>query len=65
MGAYDQQFPFIIGGQGTIRTAPEDFNLAINAQDHGAKNAEFTRTYRSIHSPGVLVLQREDIERQS
>ena len=52
-------------GRGTMRTAPEDFNLAINAHEHDAKNAEFTRTYRSIDFPGFLFLQREDVERQS
>ena len=52
-------------GRGTMRTAPEDFNLAINAHEHDATNAEFTRTYRSVDFPGFLFLQREDVERQS
>lgn len=46
------------------RTAPEEFNLAANWNDHDPTAAEVTRTYRSIDFQGGQLLQRlKDEER--
>ena len=39
------------------------FNLATDAHEHDATNAKLLRTYRSVDYPGLLFLQRKDIER--
>lgn len=37
----------------TMRTAPEEFNLAANNDKHDHMNAEFIRSYRAATFPGV------------
>ena len=51
--------------RGTMRTAQESMNLAINLYPHDVKNAEFLRTYRNADFPGNLFLARLEIERRA
>jgi hypothetical protein len=49
----------------TIRTAPEETNLAANIHPHDATAAEFIRTYMSKSFPGARLARREELERES
>ena len=40
-------------GRGTLRTAPEEFNLAVNCNDLDVRNAEFICSYRIQSLPEV------------
>ena len=46
--------------KGTLRTAPETFNLASKLHDHDVLNAEFVRTFRSVDFPGRAFLSRHE-----
>ena len=48
-----------------LRTAPEEFNLAANSNDHDVTSAEFIRTYRSENFPGLLLLKRLESEQSN
>jgi len=50
--------------RGTMRTAPEDFNLAVHAHPHDAMNAEFIRTFRCADFPGARFLERLELEQR-
>ena len=50
--------------RGTMRTAPEDFNLAVHSVPHDATNAEFIRTFQSIAFPGARFLERLELEQR-
>ena len=45
-----------------VRTAPEEWNLAAHWHDQDPMAAEFVRSYRSIHFPGVQLLARLEME---
>ena len=47
-----------------LRTAPEEVNLAINANEHDVKNAEFLRTFMSADFPGGQLVQRLEQEKK-
>ena len=46
--------------KGTLRTAPETFNLAANLHDHDILNAEFVRTFRNADFPGGAFMRRHE-----
>ena len=46
--------------KGTLRTAPETFNLAANLHDQDIMNAEFIRTFQSVSFPGRAFLNRQE-----
>ena len=50
--------------RGTLRTAPETFNLAVNMDEHDAKHAEFIRTFRNVDFPGKLFLDRLELKQK-
>ena len=47
------------------RTAPEEWNLCANYQEHDPTCAEFLRTYRSVDFPGGQLLKRLEAEVES
>ena len=50
--------------RGTLRTAAETFNLAVNMDEQDATQAEFIRTFRTVDFPGKLFLDRLELERK-
>jgi len=46
------------------RTAPEEWNLAINYHEHDVTSAEFVRTYRSVDFSGTALLKKLEAEQR-
>jgi hypothetical protein len=50
--------------KGTLRSAPEEFNLAMNMETHDVTAAEFIRTYQSVDFCGKDILMRLEREQR-
>ena len=50
--------------KGTLRSAPEEFNLAVNMETQDVTAAEFIRTYQSVDFCGKDILLRLEREQR-